>query len=50
MGDCKKATACLSCPMFIPSIQFINSYELQLQEIEATIVVAKANGYTKILF
>ena len=48
-GICKKATACLSCPMFIPSIQFINSYELQLQEIEATIAVAKANGYTKLL-
>lgn len=48
-GICKKATACLSCPMFIPSIQFINSYELQLQETEATIAVAKANGYTKLL-
>lgn len=35
--------------MFIPSIQFINSYELQLQETEATIAVAKANGYTKLL-
>ena len=35
--------------MFIPSIQFISSYMIQLQEIEATIAIAKNCGYTKIL-
>lgn len=48
-GICKKANACLNCPMFIPSIQFINSYELQLQEVSATIAIAKNCGYTKML-
>lgn len=48
-GICKKANTCLNCPMFIPSIQFITSYELQLQEIEATIAIAKTCGYTKML-
>lgn len=48
-GICKKANACLNCPMFIPSMQFISSYELQLQEIEATIAIAKTCGYTKML-
>lgn len=48
-GICKKANACLNCPMFIPSQQFMNSYELQLQETLATIEIAKSSGYTKLL-
>lgn len=48
-GICKKANVCLDCPMFIPSIQFISSYMIQLQEIEATIAIAKTCGYTKML-
>ncbi len=48
-GICKKANVCLDCPMFIPSMQFISSYMIQLQEIEATIAIAKTCGYTKML-
>ena len=48
-GICKKANTCLNCPMFIPSIQFISSYMIQIQEIEATIAIAKNCGYTKML-
>lgn len=48
-GICKKASACLECPMFIPSKQFLNSYMLQLQETEASIAIAKACGYTQML-
>ena len=48
-GICKKANTCLNCPMFIPSIQFISSYMIQLQEVEATIAIAKNCGYTKML-
>ena len=48
-GICKKANTCLNCPMFIPSIQFISSYMIQLQEVEATIAIAKNCGYIKIL-
>ena len=40
---------CLNCPMFIPSQQFINSYELQLQETLATIAIAQSCGYEKLL-
>lgn len=49
IGICKKANVCLDCPMFIPSMQFISSYMIQLQEIEATIAIAKTCGYTKML-
>lgn len=48
-GICKKANACLNCPMFIPSQRFMNSYELQLQETLATIAIAKSCGYEKLL-
>lgn len=48
-GICKKASACLECPMFIPSKQFLNSYMLQLQETKASIAIAKACGYTQML-
>lgn len=48
-GICKKANTCLNCPMFIPSQQFINSYELQLQETLATIAIAQSCGYEKLL-
>lgn len=35
--------------MFVPSIQFLNGYYLQLQEIEATIKIAEVNGYVMML-
>lgn len=44
-SPCAKANACFNCSMFVPSTQFINSYYLQLQEIETTIAMAQANGY-----
>lgn len=46
---CAKANACLNCSMFVPSIQFLNGYYLQLQEIEATIKIAEVNGYVMML-
>lgn len=42
-GICKKANACLSCSMFKPSPEFLNNYCLQLQDVEATIEIAKTN-------
>lgn len=46
---CAKANACFSCPLFIPSKQFLNMYEMQLLEIEATIKIAETNGYDLML-
>ena len=46
---CAKAHACFNCSMFIPSIQFLNAYHIQLLEIEATIKVAEANNYDMML-
>ena len=46
---CAKANACFSCPLFIPSKQFLNMYEIQLIEIEATIQIAQTNGYDLML-
>ncbi|MCI9533099.1 MAG: site-specific integrase [Lachnospiraceae bacterium] len=46
---CAKANACFNCSMFIPSIQFLNAYHIQLLEIEATIKVAEANNYDMML-
>lgn len=46
---CEHANACLNCSMFVPSIQFLNGYYIQLQEVEATIKVAEANDYKLML-
>ena len=46
---CDHANACLNCSMFVPSIQFLNGYYIQLQEVEATIKVAEANDYKLML-
>lgn len=46
---CAKANACFNCSMFIPSIQFLNAYHIQLLEIEATIKIAEVNDYTMML-
>lgn len=46
---CAKANACFNCSMFIPSIQFLNAYHIQLLEIEANIKVAEANNYDMML-
>ena len=46
---CAKANVCFNCSMFIPSIQFLNAYHIQLLEIEATIKVAEANNYDMML-
>ena len=35
--------------MFIPSIQYLNAYNIQLLEIEATVKIAEANGYSMML-
>jgi hypothetical protein len=42
-GVCKKANHCISCDAFVPTFAHIASYERQLQEIEATIAISKAN-------
>ena len=46
---CAKANACFNCSMFIPSIQYLNAYNIQLLEIEATVKIAEANGYSMML-
>lgn len=46
---CAKANACFSCPLFIPSKQFLNMYEMQLIEVEATIQLARTNDYQLML-
>lgn len=46
---CEHANACLNCSMFVPSIQFLNGYYIQLQEVEATIKIAEANDYKLML-
>ena len=48
-SPCAKANACYSCSLFIPSKEFINMYEIQLTEIEATIQIAELNGYELML-
>lgn len=49
MGACKKANACLSCGLFKPSVEYLNYYCMQLNEVEATIQVAKANDMDLLL-
>ena len=49
MGACPKANACLSCGLFKPSIEYLNYYCMQLNEVEATIQVAKANDMDLLL-
>lgn len=46
---CAKANACFTCPLFIPSKQFLNAYHIQLMETEATIQIAETNGYERML-
>lgn len=49
LGICDKINACLTCSQFRPSIRHLTSYQLQLSELESTIAVANANGYTRIV-
>ena len=48
-SPCAKANACYSCSLFVPSKEFLNMYEIQLTEIEATIQIAELNGYELML-
>lgn len=41
LGVCEHANYCLSCDLFKPDIRHKNYYELQLQELEATLEVSK---------
>ena len=49
LGICDKINACLTCSQFRPSHKHLISYKIQLSEIESTLAVAKANGYTRII-
>ena len=49
LGVCKKANACISCSLFQPTIEHLNNYEMQLQEVNATIEVARQNEMDVIL-
>ena len=49
LGVCKKANTCLSCNLFKPSIEFLNNYEMQLQDVLATIEIAKTNNMEVLL-
>lgn len=49
LGICDKINACLTCSQFRPSMKHLTSYRLQLSELESTLAVAEANGYTRIV-
>ncbi len=49
LGICDKINACLTCSQFRPSTKHLASYKLQLLELESTLAVANANGYTRIV-
>ena len=49
LGICDKINACLTCSQFRPSMKHLTSYKLQLSELESTLAVAEANGYTRIV-
>ncbi len=49
LGVCKKANSCLTCGLFKPSIEFLNNYEMQLQDVLATIEIARANDMEVLL-
>lgn len=48
-GICKHANACLTCKMFKYDKTYLPIYQKQLQEVEANIEIAKANGFERIL-
>lgn len=49
LGQCEKANHCLECEMFVPTFAYLNHYEMQLHEVEASISVAKANNMDVLL-
>lgn len=49
LGLCQKANACLTCGLFQPSIEFLNNYYMQLQEVEAAIEIYKADNMEALL-
>lgn len=48
-GICKHANACLTCKMFKYDKSYLPLYENQLNEVNANIEIAKANGFERIL-
>lgn len=46
-GVCDKINACLTCPLFKPSLEHITTYRLQLVEAESSLAVAVENGYKR---
>lgn len=49
LGVCPKLNACLTCSLFKPSTQFLLNYKMQLNDLKASLVVAEANGYTRMI-
>lgn len=47
LGVCENINACLSCPMFKPSLEHLTTYRLQLSEVESALSVAVANGFER---
>lgn len=48
-GICAKANACLECSLFVPSNKYLTAYKLQLNEVNATLTVAKTNNHEKLI-
>lgn len=49
LGICENINACLTCSMFKPSLEHLTTYRLQLSEIESSLAVAAANGFTRMV-
>lgn len=49
LGVCDKVDACISCSLFKPSSSYLLNYKLQLADVESALIVAKENGYTRMI-
>ncbi len=49
LGVCDKVDACISCSLFKPSSQYLLNYKMQLADVESALIVAKENGYTRMV-
>lgn len=49
LGVCDKVDVCISCSLFKPSSQYLLNYKLQLADVESALIVAKENGYTRMI-
>ena len=48
-GKCEHFNACYTCPMFVPSAEFLLVYKHQLQRAEAGLLMAKSGNMTRLI-